>query len=733
MNIKKLFIIILFSATIVFPQDYVLKSDREIIPVNFEAFRKIKNTKMNYYNIQSKYDTLNYKDFFIGTSLNFGYFGQEVIVQLFFAPGDLIVRGVGYKSTENQSDTTKAEIKLVKFNWSMEQLDTTKTQQLGYYLAEGNGFNDITAFIENEDRTGEWVDASQSGIGSPFGEFLWEGDNEKGVTIPDPDLPADIYNWIELNSDSEIKISKDEIFGVAIKNLSMTMGGDRLGLRATDGLGFLTGFKFYPNGRFPDSISTKGWWSRHYIWDIIVGVEITGDVSPVIKVLNNYTSIRCGKPFTISAKITDENPSGGNAGVSFANLYYFYNNTWETVEMELDSNDIYTAKLPAFNRVWNIDFYIEACDVMGNCARTKKDKILIGCYITTNLLVVFNGFDSPSGFPQEYYLNINDSLYSYYDVWCYGELTDVMLSSYKMVFEITTDGPDYDNTEAIKNWLLSSNLNCYALIGQDWLSSRYSTDTTLSVGDFEFDLFGINKIYNDISSAADSPSKLIPMENSILGGTLYTEFTSMQTDSLLYDPFNELEMENRIDGFDVINKDNVDLKAEVGNLSGEFTLDTIVVIAHNITSNGNKTAFLSFDPLAIISRPNYFNFGYSNASPVYQAYLWFSTGVGIKEKYELLKDFKLYQNYPNPFNSTTKIRFTIPFVETGHAPSLLRIYDVLGKEIATLVNEEKPPGTYEVMFSVGSFGNASNLSSGVYYYQLRSGDFVETKNMILLR
>jgi hypothetical protein len=104
--------------------------------------------------------------------------------------------------------------------------------------------------------------------------------------------------------------------------------------------------------------------------------------------------------------------------------------------------------------------------------------------------------------------------------------------------------------------------------------------------------------------------------------------------------------------------------------------------------------------------------------------------------------FVLEQNYPNPFNPTTKIRFSIPAVETGHAPSLqisLIVFDILGREITTLVNEPKSPGTYEVEFSVGSFGNAQNLSSGVYFYTLsvgsngRAGGFMESKKMVLLR
>lgn len=93
--------------------------------------------------------------------------------------------------------------------------------------------------------------------------------------------------------------------------------------------------------------------------------------------------------------------------------------------------------------------------------------------------------------------------------------------------------------------------------------------------------------------------------------------------------------------------------------------------------------------------------------------------------------FQLHQNYPNPFNPTTKIKYTIPSVETRHASSLqmvtLKIYDVLGNEIATLINEEKPAGEFEIEF------NASGLPSGVYFYQLKAGSFIETKKMLLLK
>ena len=81
------------------------------------------------------------------------------------------------------------------------------------------------------------------------------------------------------------------------------------------------------------------------------------------------------------------------------------------------------------------------------------------------------------------------------------------------------------------------------------------------------------------------------------------------------------------------------------------------------------------------------------------------------------------QNYPNPFNPSTKINFSIP--KQGLVS--LKIYDVLGKEIMTLINEQKTAGSYEVDF------NGINLASGAYFYRLESSEFVDIKRMILIK
>ena len=97
--------------------------------------------------------------------------------------------------------------------------------------------------------------------------------------------------------------------------------------------------------------------------------------------------------------------------------------------------------------------------------------------------------------------------------------------------------------------------------------------------------------------------------------------------------------------------------------------------------------------------------------------------VGVNDKNNLPVQFALDQNYPNPFNPSTRISFSVP----EKSFTTLKIYDILGNEVATLLNEEKSAGHYEIQF------DASKLSSGVYLYKLQSNSFVQTRKMILLK
>jgi hypothetical protein len=114
----------------------------------------------------------------------------------------------------------------------------------------------------------------------------------------------------------------------------------------------------------------------------------------------------------------------------------------------------------------------------------------------------------------------------------------------------------------------------------------------------------------------------------------------------------------------------------------------------------------------------------------------YSDATSVETSNNYPTEFQLFQNYPNPFNPSTKIKFTIPTPpvssplvkgRTKEGFVTLKVYDILGNEIAILVNEFKPAGSYEVEF------DASDLPSGIYMYQLKSESFVQTRKMILMK
>ena len=122
--------------------------------------------------------------------------------------------------------------------------------------------------------------------------------------------------------------------------------------------------------------------------------------------------------------------------------------------------------------------------------------------------------------------------------------------------------------------------------------------------------------------------------------------------------------------------------------------------------------------------PGYFNFKFEILKDGW-TYWKDSTqvAVGVNEKEFTPLTFNLEQNYPNPFNPATTIKYSIPEISRVK----LTLFNLLGGKVITLVNEEKPAGEYVIEF------NAANMPSGVYFYQIKAGNYVETKKMILLK
>lgn len=101
--------------------------------------------------------------------------------------------------------------------------------------------------------------------------------------------------------------------------------------------------------------------------------------------------------------------------------------------------------------------------------------------------------------------------------------------------------------------------------------------------------------------------------------------------------------------------------------------------------------------------------------------------VSVTDSYIYLSEFQLHQNYPNPFNPSTKISWQSPIGSW----QTLKIYDVLGREVATLVDEYKDAGSYEIEFNINK--SLQGLTSGVYFYQLKAKDFIQTKKMSFIK
>jgi len=117
--------------------------------------------------------------------------------------------------------------------------------------------------------------------------------------------------------------------------------------------------------------------------------------------------------------------------------------------------------------------------------------------------------------------------------------------------------------------------------------------------------------------------------------------------------------------------------------------------------------------------------GYSEWSQI----RYFYTGITkIEDDKNIIFKFSIAQNYPNPFNPSTTIKYQLPEISFV----VIKVFDILGREVATLVNEEKPAGSYEVVFNAAQVSRPE-IASGIYFYQLQAGNYSEIKKMILLK
>ncbi len=179
------------------------------------------------------------------------------------------------------------------------------------------------------------------------------------------------------------------------------------------------------------------------------------------------------------------------------------------------------------------------------------------------------------------------------------------------------------------------------------------------------------------------------------------------------------------DSFQVIDYPADTLLMEVVSIR-DTVINGVQRAMREISDNKHKIIFVT--GIGMFKSNNFPNSSTTNLGTAYINGQYFDFWTGVKNHLTNL-EYSLSQNYPNPFNPTTAIQFTIPLLGGDERGGLvtLKVYDILGREVVTLVNEQQRPGIYNVEF------DASGLASGVYYCRLQSGRFSETRKMVLLR
>jgi hypothetical protein len=177
---------------------------------------------------------------------------------------------------------------------------------------------------------------------------------------------------------------------------------------------------------------------------------------------------------------------------------------------------------------------------------------------------------------------------------------------------------------------------------------------------------------------------------------------------------------------DSLNNNVYNAKLRAIDLLGNLLLETS--FHPGIDDAGFNSLELTTDGGFILGGNEESSLGGSHIYVVKTDSLGFANPIGIESIGSAIPvNFKLHQNYPNPFNPLTTIKFDIPSAGTVPRTVRLVIYDMLGREIAVLVNENLKPGSYEVKW------DASNFASGMYFYKLKNGGFTQTKKMVLIK
>jgi len=674
----------------------------------------------------------------------FNQYGQDWMLQWFVAPADMNIQKVGWVCNANATGQD-VEMKIVKVNWTVDELKNAGIAQHGYYEATGNGFNDITAFMDNIDITGGWV-SKDGGLPEPFGNDIWSDGGVGYIYNPTPnDTDPYAYEWTDLSLISYPTVQLGDVFAVAIRNNDphVNVTANTVLWYTSTNYAQAPAWKFYSGGRLvtdpADPDFDPGWWSREYIFDIALEVDLTGDRAPLISNVTSLGTTLSNADRAVTATITDDNPSGSTpGGVSSAVLQWSIDGgtTWNDVTMANTSGDEYSGNIPGQSAGTTVTYQITSTDDNSNTSTAPSQSYFI-FQKQNDVLFIYNSNQYSAATGRRIYIGNLPNTNSYIadpvnnDVWLYSDGTSEaaqVMSLYHWVVQVDGRFPQQDFSDAAKAYLdgaTAGDERNYFLSSQDYGCYLNGTcaDITFAAGDYQYDYLGVETL-----GPQDLPGAILGVAG-VSGDPIsgwVDDYATANSVGYYFDPAYELAFTGYMDAM-----------TPTSGATATFMSDGQVVGVRNEGANW-KTAFIAFDYGACNFRSDttvdHTDAGYAWGITVANQALKFIEWAGYISDVKPIdgvtpSKYSLGQNYPNPFNPTTSINYSIP--KAGNV--ILSVYDVLGRKITSLVNTYQQAGSFNVTWDgTNQFG--TKVTSGTYFYQLSTDNgFIETKKMILLK
>jgi len=490
-----------------------------------------------------------------------------------------------------------------------------------------------------------------------------------------------------------------------------------------------TSLKFYgstePDGLCGGTSGNDGWHIRNWIFRFELAVLLSPPPNyPWITDPTILKTTLSTEPRTVSATVADDNPSIPAVIESVEVLYSVNDSAFIAVTLVDSGNDVYTGQIPGQSPGSVVEYYYRATDIESNEGTTPTYSYHVFASIFENLFL-YNSSQF-AAWIQDYYLNTT-GLEA--DHWNYGVGSIELFDNYDFVIEMTGGGPNWINSDSIRPWIEAG--GNYILAGDEWLGAQTGwVDSTYAPGSFQYDILGIAADHNDISGG-HGVSRLLTVAGDSISGALHT-FLADSLD-LNYDPEYELGFTNWLDGITPVAGVNVafyGLSGQIDSLNNPpADADTFATGIYHTLPGGGKVAFFTFDPLSLNTTPVYHWIGVEPFGPLQSAIGWVLGTVATDEDPPLVpQQLTLYQNYPNPFNPVTTIRYELP----ERTDVRLTIFDLLGREVTTLVSETQEAGFKSVQWDATN-SNGQQVSTGVYFYQIKADGFFKTRKMVLLR